>query len=848
MADIKVHTDTPSLIVDTPDLHAEARSTLTADFASQSLEYKKPYMEKSNSQPQYQNQQQELGQGNQKQKNGASESVDKNQNTVRAIKEEGEAKVATNRKMEEKASLARAPSIKDVDTSTKSTQDGKSTDISCCANCKSTTTTQWRRGNEGQVLCNACGIYERKNGTMRPLKLCDRRTFTRVKHKNANKANTNAMDSTTSGTVPNTQEVLRRGLSGNVNGGMSGRIMPAMGSYSGFGCVNCQSYLSAAEVSMRRQQCGRCMSLRLPIPPHQKHRLQHGMQQQVDPNQQQRAQYMDLQKQSNNRLQNQDAQHQHQEIHQSGHGHGQQHTGYQTPQSQPYLAAPQQVFHSMQEPLSRTQSDSRMYQHIPKIHHPFATSQSGSNKEAIPLGHHDTDNNSKTSPMDSNYLQRRLPYNNDNAQNEGGGRYRYRGNSQTSEPPQGFSSQPHTQVYRENVHANTNASEREYTQHQQSYRTVSDKVQVISQHSFQNHSFTQGQGPISSQQGSGNGNDAMHVDTSNNLHTNGGGNTTVNAENGGGHWHGQGGSDSRSNSTRQAPSSPSSRTSFEAHHSSGGGPARRTTSSSYNRSPYGAGNPHYMHTPARITYSSSNVNSGADSRGREISYANGSLPRTNRAEGLLAARNHKGLDRSVNEDDSRGWGESSTSDSNAIDGNDQRGVPPPKIWRTYMNSPPTLPENSNTPQLTSGQTMQEGPSTSPPSQSLYPHRMAQRSVSWQHNASRRMFEGEHGSGNSNIRSSPRSQSSGTEGSQGIPAPSGTSHQSLQQSTTTSSNTTKPAFHPWNTEETLESSSPNEGMSNTHSPHTYHAARTLSGEASGSEGWYESKRKPRCEWK
>ena len=39
-----------------------------------------------------------------------------------------------------------------------------------CENCKTTITPLWRRGIEGQVLCNACGLYFKLHGKVRPLK------------------------------------------------------------------------------------------------------------------------------------------------------------------------------------------------------------------------------------------------------------------------------------------------------------------------------------------------------------------------------------------------------------------------------------------------------------------------------------------------------------------------------------------------------------------------------------------------------------------------------------------------------------------------------------------------------
>ncbi|CAN8017709.1 unnamed protein product [Ixodes persulcatus] len=39
----------------------------------------------------------------------------------------------------------------------------------CCSNCGTTTTTLWRRNNEGEPVCNACGLYFKLHNINRPL-------------------------------------------------------------------------------------------------------------------------------------------------------------------------------------------------------------------------------------------------------------------------------------------------------------------------------------------------------------------------------------------------------------------------------------------------------------------------------------------------------------------------------------------------------------------------------------------------------------------------------------------------------------------------------------------------------
>lgn len=41
----------------------------------------------------------------------------------------------------------------------------------CCSNCGTTMSTLWRHDSEGQVVCNACGLYNKQKGASRPVEL-----------------------------------------------------------------------------------------------------------------------------------------------------------------------------------------------------------------------------------------------------------------------------------------------------------------------------------------------------------------------------------------------------------------------------------------------------------------------------------------------------------------------------------------------------------------------------------------------------------------------------------------------------------------------------------------------------
>ncbi|GMM35152.1 nitrogen-responsive transcriptional regulator [Saccharomycopsis crataegensis] len=90
----------------------------------------------------------------------------------------------------------KSPSSVTSTNSTIKTDNSKNKPVTTCSNCQTTKTPLWRRNNDGNTLCNACGLFLKLHGTMRPLTL---KTDV-IKKRNSKK---NLLRNTSSGNLSN---------------------------------------------------------------------------------------------------------------------------------------------------------------------------------------------------------------------------------------------------------------------------------------------------------------------------------------------------------------------------------------------------------------------------------------------------------------------------------------------------------------------------------------------------------------------------------------------------------------------------------------------------------------------
>ncbi|AEY97921.1 FAFR237Wp [Eremothecium gossypii FDAG1] len=123
-----------------------------------------------------------------------------------------------------KTQLTRQPSSSSLSSYRKGPQNNASSADGCtkpqtqCFNCKTFKTPLWRRDLQGNTLCNACGLFQKLHGTMRPLSLKSDVIKKRNTKKRARKAEQDAQKAANSVIPRKVSGSLQRGATDYSNG------------------------------------------------------------------------------------------------------------------------------------------------------------------------------------------------------------------------------------------------------------------------------------------------------------------------------------------------------------------------------------------------------------------------------------------------------------------------------------------------------------------------------------------------------------------------------------------------------------------------------------------------------
>ncbi|KAF6069340.1 GATA zinc finger family protein [Candida albicans] len=94
-------------------------------------------------------------------------------------------------KQQQSQQQSQPPSQPQPQSSAPVSQSGQPKKVLQCTNCQTRTTPLWRKANNGDLLCNACGLFYKLHGVLRPINGDKKRKYTKRNDKMISTDNTN---------------------------------------------------------------------------------------------------------------------------------------------------------------------------------------------------------------------------------------------------------------------------------------------------------------------------------------------------------------------------------------------------------------------------------------------------------------------------------------------------------------------------------------------------------------------------------------------------------------------------------------------------------------------------------